>query len=189
MGECSAMMSIKAVMNNTHSIGHGIMGLKFTEFLLKQLRKLRINFEKDAEVDIVTFYSNGTKVNVVFGESKVLQNLEPSSKQFKDKVNESLKQTRRDLSLFLSINPDLTEEDLQNINMVTLSILPTTNLAKVNVCQDCHSFIVFRDDLNPECKDQESLADLFDQDLADISKSKSNEKLRQKLQVDAYMSG
>ena len=70
MGECSAMMSIKAVMSNTHSIGHGIMGLKFTEFLLKQLKKLEIKFDKDAEIDIVTFFSNGTKVCVTYKNKK-----------------------------------------------------------------------------------------------------------------------
>ena len=41
-------------------------------------QKLDINFEKDAEIDIVTFFTDGEKVNVVFCESKVLQNSDES---------------------------------------------------------------------------------------------------------------
>ena len=71
----------------------------------------------------------------------------------KKKVKASLDQAERDLYLFLKINPDLNQEDLERINVITLSILPATLSRNFNICQDCSKSVIFREDLNPDHED------------------------------------
>ena len=73
------------------SIGLGVIGLKLMADLREPLKRLSIDIEKDAEIDITNFYCNGDTVNIVFGECKVLQSLQKTSlDQIKKKVKASL---------------------------------------------------------------------------------------------------
>ena len=76
------------------------------------------------------------------------------------KVTESLKQTARDVEVFLKLFPDFTEEDLDKMNFVTVSLLPATTQLK-EICNECQKHIVFRDDLNPNCSQYDSLVELL----------------------------
>jgi hypothetical protein len=184
MGEHSAMKSITDVMKNKFSIGLGVIGLKFMDDLGQPLKKLSKSMDigKHAEIDIMNLYCNGDTVNVAFGECKVLQSLQKTSPdQLKKKVKASLDQAERDLSLFLKINPDLSQEDLERINLITLSILPATISDSFNICKDCSNSVVFREDLNPDYKDFDSIADLLHADLSKTSKPGKAAILSQKL--------
>ena len=71
MGEFSALNAIKSVMKGTPSLC--IQGLKVSEHLGQQLKKLGIDYGKEeAEMDIITVSCDGDKINVMFGECKVL---------------------------------------------------------------------------------------------------------------------
>ena len=100
------------------------------------------------------------------------------------KVNESLKQTERDLEMFFTIFPDLTTDDLNRINFITLSILPATLATKLNICDSCYQLILFREDLNPEFKECGSLCKNLMEDLSHQASKFGNESsLHQKLQI------
>ena len=169
MGEHSAMKSIRQVMKSKQTVGLGVIGLKLMADLREPLKRLSIDIEKDAEIDVTNFYCNGDIVNIVFGECKVLQSLQKTSlDQIKKKVKASLDQCERDLSLFLKINPDLSMEDFEKINIITLSILPVTISKSFNICENCHKSVVFREDLNSDYKDFESIADILHSDLSKV---------------------
>ena len=100
------------------------------------------------------------------------------------KVNESLKQTERDLEMFFTIFPDLTTDDLNRINFITLSILPATLATKLNICDSCYQLILFREDLNPEFKECGSLCKNLMEDLSHQASKFGNESsLHRKLQI------
>ena len=70
MGEFSTINAIKPIMKDVPSFC--VRGLKLSEHLGKELKKLGINFGKeDAEMDIVNISCNNDKLNVMFGECKV----------------------------------------------------------------------------------------------------------------------
>ena len=170
MGEHSAMRSIREVMKSKQTVGLGVIGLKLMQADSKEpLKRLSIDFKEDAEIDITNFYCNGDTVNIVFGECKVLQSLQKTSlDQIKKKVKASLDQCERDLSLFLKMNPDLSMEDFDKINIITLSILPVTISKSFNICEKCHNSVVFREDLNSDYEDFESIADILHSDLSKV---------------------
>ena len=71
MGEFSAVNAIKSVMKSKPSIC--IRGIKISEHLGQQLKKLDIDYGKEeAEMDIINLSCDGDKINVMFGECKVL---------------------------------------------------------------------------------------------------------------------
>ena len=71
MGEFSAVNAIKSVMEGTASFC--IQGIKISEHLGQQLKKLGIDYGKvEAEIDIINVSCDGDKINVLFGECKVL---------------------------------------------------------------------------------------------------------------------
>ena len=71
MGELSAVNAIKSVMKGTPSFC--IRGIKISEHLGQQLKKLGIDYVKEeAEMDIINVSCDGDKINVIFGECKVL---------------------------------------------------------------------------------------------------------------------
>ena len=71
MGEFSAVNAIKSVMKGTPSFC--IRGIKISEHLGQQLKKLGIDYVKEeAEMDIINVSCDGDKINVIFGECKVL---------------------------------------------------------------------------------------------------------------------
>ena len=190
MGEHSAMKSIMDVMKSNLSIGLGVIGLKFMDDLGQPLKKLSKSMDigKHAEIDIMNLYCNGDTVNVAFGECKVLQSLQKTSPdQLKKKVKASLDQTERDLCLFLKINPDLSQEDLERINLITLSILPATISDNFNICKDCSNSVVFREDLNTDYEDFDSIADLLHADILKSSKPGKAVMLSQKLQAETIV--
>ena len=72
MGEFSSVKSIKSLMEGIPSFC--VRGMKLSEHLGNQLKKLDINFGKDeAEMDIVNISCNGDNVNIMFGECKVTE--------------------------------------------------------------------------------------------------------------------
>ena len=71
MGECSAVNAIKSVMQGKPSFC--MRGVKLSEHLGQQLKKLGIDYGKEeAEMDIINVSCDGDKINVIFGECKVL---------------------------------------------------------------------------------------------------------------------
>merc|ERR1712012_728722 len=135
------------------------------------LKNLSIDIGKHAEIDIMNFHCTGDMINITFGECKVLQSLQHTSEnQLKKKVKASLDQAERDLYLFLKINPDLNQEDLERINVITLSILPATLSRNFNICQDCSKSVIFREDLNSDYEDIDSIADLLHSDISKTNK-------------------
>ena len=102
------------------------------------------------------------------------------------KVKESLEQTARDVEVFFKLFPDFTEEDLDKINFITLSLLPATTQLK-EICNECQKNIVFRDDLNPNCSQYDSLAELLCNDMTQSNKQDSKEILKEKLQINNSM--
>ena len=109
-----------------------------------------------------------------------------SSENALQKVNQSLKQTAWDVEVFLELFPDLTEEDLDKINFITLSVLPATTTS-TDICSECQKHIVFRDDLNPNCRAHDSLVELLYNDMTQANKQGSKESLKEKLQLDNAM--
>ena len=69
MGEFSTMCAIKSILNNKPSFC--VRGLKISEHLGKQLKKLNIDIRKEAEIDLITIFYNGDDLNLIFGECKV----------------------------------------------------------------------------------------------------------------------
>ena len=65
MGEHSAMRSIREVMKSKQTVGLGVIGLKLMQADLKEpLKRLSIDVEIDAEIDITSFYCNGDTVTM-----------------------------------------------------------------------------------------------------------------------------
>ena len=76
MGEFSMMQSIKSLMEGIPSFC--VRGIKLSEHLGNQLKKLDIDFgEDEAEMDIININCNGGNVNIMFGECKVLTKSNP----------------------------------------------------------------------------------------------------------------
>ena len=70
MGEFSAVNAIKSVMKGKPSFC--MRGIKISEHLGLQLKKLGIDYGKDeAEMDIIAVICDGDKINVILGECKV----------------------------------------------------------------------------------------------------------------------
>ena len=112
----------------------------------------------------------------------MIQGLENTShEKIKMKVKESLGQTLRDLEDFMKIFPDLSAEDINNINFLTLSILPATLSESLEICSSCRNYIIFREDLNPDSKKLDSLAETLNSDLTQTSKPKVKDTLKKKL--------
>ena len=71
MGEFSAVNAIKSVMKSKPSFC--IRGIKISEHLGHQLKNFGIDYGKEeAEMDIINLSCDGDKINVMFGECKVL---------------------------------------------------------------------------------------------------------------------
>ena len=84
------------------------------------------------------------------------------------KVKESLGQTLRDLNLFLRIFPQI---DINKLNFTTLSILPATVSKELEICFECSSMIVFRENLTPNCEQFDSLAKMMNTDMTQTFES------------------
>ena len=100
------------------------------------------------------------------------------------KIKASLGQTLRDLKLFIKIFPQI---DLSKINFTTLSILPVTVSKKLEICSECSSMVLFREDITHNYEQFDSLAKMLNSDLTQTFKP-SNVNLTarvQKLQVKA----
>ena len=100
------------------------------------------------------------------------------------KVKESLGQALKDVGLFLTMFPDLTLEDLTKIKFITMSILPTTLSKSLPICSNCHKSVIFREDLNPDFSEFDSLAKLLNADMTLPTNTGENKiSLKRKLQV------
>ena len=102
------------------------------------------------------------------------------------KVKESLGQTLRDINLFLRIFPQI---DMNKINFTTLSILPATVSKELEICSECSSIIVFREDMYPSCEQFDSLAKMMNSDMIHSFKSSNTNviALARKLRVKAQI--
>ena len=69
MGEFSAVNGIKSIVKDIPSFC--VRGIKLSEHLGDQLKRLNIDIKGDAEMDIINIIPNGYKVNIIFGECKV----------------------------------------------------------------------------------------------------------------------
>ena len=107
-----------------------------------------------------------------------------SAESIMKKVKESLKQTARDVEVFLKLFPDFTVEDLDKVNIITLSVLPATTQS-TEICNECQKHIVFRNDLNPNCNPHDSLVELLYNDMTQQNKQDNNESLKEKVQIDS----
>jgi hypothetical protein len=115
----------------------------------------------------------------------VLQDFKTDTKEkVLKKIKESLGQTLRDLKLFIKIFPQI---DLSKLNFTTLSILPVTVSKNLEICSECSSMILFREDITHNCEQFDSLAKMLNSDLTQTFKpSNINLTARvQKLQVKA----
>ena len=109
-----------------------------------------------------------------------------SAESIMKKVKESLKQTARDVEVFLKLFPDFTVDDLDKVNFITLSVLPATTQS-TEICNECQKHIVFRNDLNPNCNPHDSLVELLYNDMTQRNKQDNNESLKEKVQIDSSM--
>ena len=98
------------------------------------------------------------------------------------KVKESLAQTVIRLNLFIRIFPHLTSEDSKRLKFTTLSVLPATLSTELEICSECSSMIVFREDIALNCKQFNSLANMLNSDMTQTFQS--SKALAQKLQVN-----
>ena len=100
------------------------------------------------------------------------------------KIKESLGQTLRDLKLFVRIFPQI---DLSKLKFTTLSILPATVSKELEICSECSSMVLFREDINPNCEDFDSLAKMLNSDMTQtVDSSEANmTALVQKFQMKA----
>jgi hypothetical protein len=65
------MNAIKSVINNSPSVCAS--GIKISKRLCSQLREhLKIEINEDAEIDGIYFYPSRDKLNIMFGECKVI---------------------------------------------------------------------------------------------------------------------
>ena len=168
MGEFSFMQSIKGVFKNVPSIC--LNGIKLSEHLGQLLNQLGIDMKNEAEIDVMIFNTYGDNVNVTFGECKVIQALTNASKErIVKKISDSLEQAVRDLKVFLTLFPDLTNKDLDQINFKMISILPTTLSQQLDICSSCSKMIVFRNDMISNPKDIKSVSELIESDMAEPS--------------------
>ena len=109
-----------------------------------------------------------------------------SAESIMKKVKESLKQTARDVEVFLKLFPDFTVEDLDKVNIITLSVLPATTQS-TEICNECQKHIVFWNDLNLNCNPHDSLVELLYNDMTQRNKQDNNESLKEKVQIDSSM--
>ena len=102
------------------------------------------------------------------------------------KVKESLAQTLIRLKLFFTIFPHLTSEDLKRLKFTTLSVLPATVSKELEICSECSSMIVFREDITPNCKQFDLLAKRLNSDMTQTFQSSNANvtALAQKLQLN-----
>ena len=102
------------------------------------------------------------------------------------KVKESLAQTLIRLNLFLRIFPHLTSEECKRLKFTTLSVLPATMSKELEICSECSSMIVFREDITPNCEPFDSWAKMLNSDMTQTFKSSNANvtALAQKLQVN-----
>ena len=102
------------------------------------------------------------------------------------KVKESLAQTLIRLNLFLRLFPHLTLEECKRLKFTTLSVLPATESKELEICSQCSSMIVFREDINPICEKSNSIAKMLNSDMTQKFKfsNKNVSALAQKLQVN-----
>ena len=165
MGEFSFIQSIKSVFQNVPSIC--LNGIKLSEHLGQLLKQLGIDIKNEAEIDVMIFNTNGDKINIIFGECKVIQALTNAPKErIVKKISDSLDQAVRDLKVFLTLFPDLTNKDLDNINFNIISILPTTMSQQLlDICSSCSQMVVFRNDMISDPKDIKSVAELLETDM------------------------
>ena len=175
MGEFSFIQSIKGVFQNVPSIC--MNGIKFSEHLGQLLNQLGIDMKNEAEIDVMIFSTNGDKLNIVFGECKVIQALTNTPKErIVKKISDSLDQAVRDLKVFLTLFPDLTNKDLDKINFNIISILPTTMSQQLlNICSSCSQMVVFRNDMISDPKDIKSVAEVLETDMTMPSSEQKKE--------------
>ena len=65
------MNAIKSVIKNSPSVCAS--GIKISKRLCSQLREhLKIEIDEDAEIDGIYLYPSGDKLNIMFGECKVI---------------------------------------------------------------------------------------------------------------------
>ena len=65
------MNAIKSVIKNSPSVCAS--GIKISKRLCSQLREhLKMEINEDAEIDGIYFYPSGDKLNIMFGECKVI---------------------------------------------------------------------------------------------------------------------
>ena len=102
------------------------------------------------------------------------------------KVKESLAQTLIRLKLFFTIFPHVTSEYFKRLNFTTLSVLPATLSKNLEICSECSSMIVFREDITPKCLQFDSLAKRLNSDMTQTFQSSNANvtALAQKLQVN-----
>ena len=81
------------------------------------------------------------------------------------KVKESLAQTLIRLKLFFTIFPHVTSEYFKRLNFTTLSVLPATLSKNLEICSECSSMVVFREDITPKCLQFDSLAKRLNSDM------------------------
>ena len=81
MGEFSFIKGIKSVENGTPSFC--VRGIKISEHLGPLLKQLNVDYgKKEAEMDVINVTCDGDKVNIIFGECKVINTFEAHSAVF-----------------------------------------------------------------------------------------------------------
>ena len=102
------------------------------------------------------------------------------------KVKESLAQALIRLKLFFTIFPHVTSEYFKRLKFTTLSVLPATLSKNLEICSECSSMIVFREDITPKCLQFDSLAKRLNSDMTQTFQSSNANvtALAQKLQVN-----
>jgi hypothetical protein len=94
-----------------------------------------------------------------------------------------LGQALKDVDLFLTMFPDLLLEDLTKINFIIMSVLPATLSKSLPICSNCHKSVIFREDLNPDFEEFDSVAKLLNADMTLTTTGENKKSLKQKLQV------
>ena len=102
------------------------------------------------------------------------------------KVKESLAQTLIRLKLFFTIFPHVTSEYFKRLKFTTLSVLPATLSKNLEICSECSSMVVFREDITPKCLQFDSLVKKLNSDMTQTFQSSNTNvtALAQKLQVN-----
>ena len=102
------------------------------------------------------------------------------------KVKASLAQTLIGVKVFVRIFPHLTSEDLKKLNFTSLSVLPAIVSKGLEICSECSSMIVFREDITPNYKQFDSLAKMLNSDMNQTFQSSNANvmTLAQKIKVN-----